>query len=121
MEGYSYNGHTYALPETQEFMVMFARTDILEELALEAPSTWEEMRAVIPKIVQEKLEVGIPSGMSNGTILPALLMQNGMTYFNDDASAAVFDTAAAIRVYESFISFFQEYAAEAYYLSLIHI
>ena len=115
MEGYSYNGHTYALPETQEFMVMFARTDILEELALEAPSTWEEMRAVIPKIVQEKLEVGIPSGMSNGTILPALLMQNGMTYFNDDASAAVFDTAAAIRVYESFISFFQEYAAEAYY------
>lgn len=115
LDGYRYNGHTYALPETQEFMVMFARTDILEEFGLEAPSTWDEMRAVIPKIVQEKLEVGIPSGMSNGTILPALLMQNGMTYFNEDASAVIFDTAEAIEVYESFISFFQEYSAEAYY------
>lgn len=115
LTGYRYNGHTYALPETQEFMVMLARTDILEEFGLKAPSTWDDMRAVIPKIVQEKLEVGIPSGMSNGTILPALLMQNGMTYFNRDASAVVFDSAEAIRVYESFISFFREYAAEAYY------
>ena len=42
-EQYSLDGHIYGVPEQQTFNVMFYRKDILEELELEVPDTWEEM------------------------------------------------------------------------------
>ena len=39
---YTYNGATYALPDTQNFMLMFYRTDVMEELGLEIPQTWDD-------------------------------------------------------------------------------
>lgn len=43
----SYNGGIFGLPETQTFNVLFYRTDILEELNLEVPKTWEEVEDAI--------------------------------------------------------------------------
>ena len=103
------NGHTYAIPETQDFMAMFIRTDIFAELGLEIPQTWDEMRATIRKLVQENLEVGLP----NGT-LSTLLLQNGLSYFDEDLNF-VLDGGQEIAVYEEFISFYREYNCEAYY------
>lgn len=109
VNNHTYNGHTYAIPETQDFMAMFIRTDIFAELGLEIPQTWDEMRATIRKLVQENLEVGLPSGT-----LSTLLLQNGLSYFDEDLNF-VLDGGQEIAVYEEFISFYREYNCEAYY------
>ena len=56
----TYNGGVYALPETQEFSVLFYRTDVLEELGLTPPETWEDMIAMLPTIQGNNLSVGVP-------------------------------------------------------------
>lgn len=109
VNNHTYDGHTYAIPETQEYMTMFIRTDIFAELGLEIPQTWDEMRACIRKLVQENLEVGMPSG-----VLTTLLLQNDLSYFDDELNF-VLDGGQEIAVYEEFISFYREYNCEAYY------
>ncbi|MBQ8495003.1 MAG: extracellular solute-binding protein [Clostridia bacterium] len=109
VNNHTYNGHTYAIPETQDFMAMFIRTDIFAELGLEIPQTWDEMRACMRKLVQENLEVGMPSG-----VLTTLLLQNDLSYFDDELNF-VLDGGQEIAVYEEFISFYREYNCQAYY------
>lgn len=109
VNNHTYNGHTYAIPETQDFMVLFVRTDIFDELGLEIPQTWDEMRACIRKLVQENLEVGLPS-----SLLSTLLLQNGLSYFDDELNF-VLDGGEEIAIYEEFISYYREYNCEAYY------
>lgn len=108
-DGFTYNGHTYGIPETQDYMVLFARTDIFAELGLEIPQTWDDMRATVVKIVQENLQVGLPAGL-----ISTLLLQNGLSYFDEELNF-VLDGGKEIPVYEEFISFFREYNCEAYY------
>ena len=56
---YELEGGVYALPETQTFSVMFYRTDVLEELGLSAPTTWEEMFHVVGRLQRKNMTVGI--------------------------------------------------------------
>ena len=109
VNNHTYNGHTYAIPETQDFMALFIRTDIFEELGLKIPQTWDEMRANMRKLAQENLEVGMPSG-----VLATLLLQNDLSYFDEELNF-VLDGGQEIAVYEEFISFYREYNCEAYY------
>ena len=53
--------HIYGIPETQTFNVMFYRTDVLEELELEIPNTWQELIEMLPTIQGNNLSVGIPT------------------------------------------------------------
>jgi ABC-type glycerol-3-phosphate transport system substrate-binding protein len=38
----------WALPETQDFAMLFYRTDILQELGIKPPDTWEDVYATTP-------------------------------------------------------------------------
>ena len=47
LEPFKYGDSLYALPETQNFQMMFYRKDILKELGIEIPKTWDERKVVI--------------------------------------------------------------------------
>ena len=42
--------HYYGLPETQGFPMMFVRIDILADLGLEVPRTWDDVMSTIPTL-----------------------------------------------------------------------
>ncbi|HLH72803.1 MAG TPA: hypothetical protein VKX96_05930, partial [Chloroflexota bacterium] len=44
---FEYQGKVYALPETQDFMMLFYRTDILNALHLKPPQTWQDVYDMI--------------------------------------------------------------------------
>ena len=79
---YQFNGGVYALPETSNYNVLFYRSDIMEELGLEIPQTWDDFINILPIIQQNNMSVGIPS-VYNSTTAPDLtnlmdlLFQNG--------------------------------------------
>lgn len=60
-EPFKFENGIYALPETQNFNVMFYRKDILEELKIDVPNTWEDLIAILPIIQQNNMAVAIPT------------------------------------------------------------
>lgn len=128
MVPYTFENRVYGVPDTQEFNMMFVRTDIFAMLGLEPPATWDEMRAILPVIVQNNLDVGLPNGIqasitagmtgSLPTILPALLLQNGMSYYRNDLSATVFSTREGVEVFDAFASLYTDYSCLVYFDAL---
>ena len=57
----TFNGNVYALPEQQTFLMMFYRKDVLYDLNLSVPNTWEDFYAAVPILQNNNLSVGLPS------------------------------------------------------------
>lgn len=120
MVPYELNGHTYALPETQLFHMMFYRTDIFRELGIEPPSTWDDLYGIIPILQRSNMNVGLPyasldaysvisSGMGAQTIFPALLLQNGGIFFNDERTALELGSTEAYDAFNMWVDFYTKY------------
>lgn len=70
----------YAMPVTQNFNMLFCRTDVFEELGLKIPQTWEDFYAVQKVLIQHNLEIGISESQD---IFEMFLMQHGGSIYND--------------------------------------
>lgn len=107
---YTYNGKVYALPETQECNVMYVRTDILESFGLGISNTWHELMGQIAILSQYNMEIGIPQ-----TVISTLLLQSGMTYYDQSGQKTVFSSHEAYDVYEVFVQMFREYECPQFF------
>lgn len=117
---YQYEGRTYAIPEEQEFFMMFYREDILKELGVEPPQTWEELLEIAPKLQIRNMQIGLPyenldafqllsRGMGTLNLFPSLLMQNGSGLYNKELSATRFDEPSAYRAFKQWTDFYMLY------------
>src|SRR5690606_31328353 len=61
LRSFAYNGSNYALPETQNFYIMFYRTDIFEKLNLEPPDTWEDVAVMLPTLQENGMTMYYPT------------------------------------------------------------
>lgn len=120
---YQFNGGMYALPETQNFNVLFYRQDILDELGVEVPETWDDLISILPTITNNNLQVGIPSTERKvgNTANPDLanyfcqLYQRGGSLYTPDQQAVAIDTEAAIEAFEYFTKLFTNYKVPTSY------
>lgn len=122
LESYKYNGGCFALPVTQDFPVLFCRTDIFEELGLKPPATWEEFYKVLTIIQKNNMTVGIPNIISSGgpmltnnTMFTMLLYQRGMSLYNSDLSATSLDTSEAVDAFKQWTGFYSRYSLPVEY------
>jgi len=95
-------GKTYALPVGVDFNMMFTRNDILANLGVEAPETWEDFLALIPVLQYNNMTVIVPSDskmflyQAGGNVWDEDLSnpdnpENGWkTTFNDDLTLTCF-------------------------------
>lgn len=106
---YEYDGGTYALPETQTYSVLFYRMDILEELGLEVPETWDDLVDMLPTLQHNNMEIGLPDVMSkNASDLSgfySIMYQKGVDLYTDDGYANL-DTEGAIEAFEFYVKFY---------------
>ena len=90
----------YGLPETQDFLMLFYRTDIMEELGLPIPQTWDELIAQLPTIQGESLTVGVPFpdvGNVDTGVFNTLVYQNGGEIYAENGKRTV-ELEKAIRL-----------------------
>ncbi len=107
---YRYKDKVYGLPCTAEFPMMFVRTDVLEELGLSIPQTWDELIDTAAVLQRKNLQIGIPSGAAGGSgLYSTFLIQQGVTYYEEDFSAARFGEEEAIDAFTMFTDFFTKY------------
>lgn len=110
MVPYKFDGHTFALPETQSCLMMFYRKDILTELSLEPPKTWDDMKAVLSVLSKNQMDVGMLP--TNDQVFNMLLYQNGGAYYNEDATASALDSDVAVRAFKEYCAFYNDYKIE---------
>lgn len=120
---YEFNGGIYALPETQNYNVLFYRKDILDELGVEVPQTWNDLIEILPTITNNNLQVGIPSTERKvgNTANPDLanyfcqLYQRGGKLYADDQQSVAIDSEEAIEAFEYFTKLFTNYKVPTSY------
>lgn len=103
---YRYEGGVYGLPEQQVFPVLFYRKDILEELDLEPPKTWDEVYYMIAVLKKHNLDFYLPVDMSAYAIL---LYQNGGEFYADGGKRSALDSEIAIDVFRRWTQFYTNY------------
>lgn len=114
---YKYNGGVYGLPETQNFNVLFYRTDIFEELGIEVPNTWDDLVTILSTLQKSNMDVGIPSTERkfNGVASPdmnglyAQLYQRGASLYSENGDRVMLDTEVAVEAFEEYTKFFTHY------------
>ncbi len=117
---YKYNDKLYGLPDSQSFLLMFYRTDILENIGVEVPNTWDELKQAATIIQRNNMNVYIPytqmlgagaadGGIGNVHILPSLMLQNGLSFYNDELNATNLDNKPTIKVFEEWTEFYSDY------------
>ena len=117
---YEYDGGVFALPEQQTFNLMFYRKDILEQLDLKVPDTWEELIEILPTLQGNNLTIGVPYP-NVGTVAPdmsafySLVYQNGGQLYSKDGSKSVIDSEAGIAAFKTYTSLYNSYGLPIIY------
>ena len=103
---FSYDGAVYALPETITFPVMFYRKDILAEIGLEVPETWDDVKVAMTVLAKNQMEFGM---LPDEQLFATLLYQNGGEYYNEDGTASALDSDIAVNVFKMFCNYYTDY------------
>lgn len=117
---YSFNGGCYGLPDSQSFYMMFYRKDVLNELGIKVPTTWDELYDAMRILQINNMDVGMPysgidataavdAGLSSTSIFPALLLQNGGSFYNKNGSKTQLNTNSAIKAFTIWTDFYTQY------------
>lgn len=93
-----YDEGVYAIPETFNFWVLYYRTDILDNLGLDVPDTWNDVLAMLPQL--RRMGMNFNSHVSNFVAKPfaataPFIFQNNGLIFDLDTGMAAFDSQEA--------------------------
>ena len=123
---YTYKDGVYALPDTQTFSVMFYRKDILDELGVGVPETWDDFIAASAVIMRNNMQVGLPYtqitdmnqvnlGLGALNIYPTLLMQRGVSLYDDELSSVDMTSEEAVNTFTMWTDFYNKYSFQKTY------
>ena len=95
--------HYYGLPEGQSFPMMYVRLDVLADLGLSIPETWDDLMATIPVLQSKKMEIGL----STDTTIH--LYQMGGTLFADNGMRINLDSQVGLAAFTKMCNMFTKY------------
>ncbi len=108
---YTYRENVFGLPETQNFSMLFYRTDILDALGLKAPQTWDELYDMLWILQQNGLDFYYPPG-SEG--LTPFLFQHGGDYYTKDGFKSALDQPEALSAFREWTGLYTNYRIPQY-------
>ncbi len=95
--------HFYGLPEAQGFSMMYVRVDILADLNIEIPKTWDDIMAAIPKLQSKNMQMGLTN---DSTIH---LYQMGGELFADNGMRINLDSQVGLAAFQKTCDLFTKY------------
>lgn len=96
----------YALPETQSFLMMFYRTDIFADLGIEVPTTWEELKAILPVLQSKYMQIAMPQSLAGFNLL---LYQRGGELYADNGMRSNLDSNLSLDTFKELCDMFTQY------------
>ena len=96
--------HTYGLPETQSFPMMFVRKDVLADLGIDIPRTWDDVLEAIPVLQANNMQIGMINDYK------VHLYQNGGALYADGGMRINLDSNMALEAFDTTCSFYTMYS-----------
>lgn len=96
--------HYYGLPETQSFPMMFVREDILADLDIDIPKTWEDVKEAIPVLQSKNMQIGMPADSN------IFIYQMGGELFADDGMRINLDSNVSLNAFNTMCEMFTMYS-----------
>ncbi|MDE7297233.1 MAG: extracellular solute-binding protein [Lachnospiraceae bacterium] len=119
LDSASFQGGVYGIPEQANFMMVFARTDILEKLGLEIPQTWTEFVEMIPVLQKNNYNAYIPNVQQNGgyiNLFFSMIFQKGGNAYGGEGKdygiVSALESDEAMEAFKSITDFYTGYGLE---------
>ncbi len=96
--------HTYGLPEQQTFEMMFVRLDILADLGLEIPKTWEDIYTAQSVLASNNMEIGVTQNYKR------FLYQADGDLYADDGMRINLDSQKGLAAFEKMCNMFTQHS-----------
>ena len=112
MAPFQFEDWTFALPETLTFNMLFYRRDILYEIGLTPPDTWDEVRETMSVLAQHHMDFGIPLEVGVNIVdftFGMFLFQAGGAFYNEDGSLSALDSEIALTAFRDFTRWYTDY------------
>ena len=104
----------YALPEKLSFSVLYYRSDILEQLGLALPETWDDVIEAASVLQKNSMTFGLPIGNIISTYATFMYQHGGEMYL-DGGKASQFTAQNNADAFEQMTDFFKNYSLELSY------
>ncbi|MCL6442150.1 MAG: extracellular solute-binding protein [Alicyclobacillus sp.] len=110
---FKFNGHVWAVPETQDFWVLFYRKDILQALHMTVPQTWNQVIADLPTLQRYGMNFYDPIAGAGGykyfyTTVP-FLYQSGAQLYRANGLGTAIDSEQALNGFKLMTDLFTVY------------
>lgn len=132
---YKFDGGVYGLPVTQDFPMLFYRSDVLSELDIDPETdlaTWDGLMNVLPTLQRNYMEVGLilppvmgTTGVTSvspiteaGNTFAMLMLQKGLNFYTDDLTKTTFDSPDAVDAFVQWTEFYTKYSFPQIYDAL---
>lgn len=111
------DGKGLALPETQDFYVMYYRKDIVEKYVFDLPNTWQDVIELLPELQRNGFNFYIPLSTSTAsksimTTAP-FIYQYGGNLFSDDGTTTTIDSEESINAIKLMTEMYTLYGLES--------
>lgn len=108
-----FNKHDFALPETQDFWVLFYRKDILQALHIPIPQTWNDVTEILPQLQRYGMNFYDPIAGVGGykpfyTTVP-FIYQSGGSLFQSNGMGTSIDSEQALNGFKLMTNLFTVY------------
>lgn len=114
--GYDEDGNVhrgvYGLPETLNFNLLFYRKDLLDEMGLEVPQTWDDLINILPTIQGNNYTVAVPFpdiALADISVMNSLVYQRGGEIYAPDARKTLLDEEAGVEAFKLYTSLYNDY------------
>ncbi|MCG8502846.1 MAG: extracellular solute-binding protein [Firmicutes bacterium] len=108
-EAVTFRNRIYGIPEQQIFMMLFHRNDILAQLGIEIPKTWDDAKSIIPILHMNNYDFFIPTVQ----LYPTLVFQNGGDLYAgkglDYGISSGLSDRASMEAFQQLTAFFTSY------------
>ena len=103
----NYTMRTYGLPSTLNLNMGFYRIDILNELGLKVPNTWDDLHMMFPTLLNNRLQVGISTAYAGATMF--LYQYDDANLYKDEGYAINMDNNTSLTAFKNLCEMFQKY------------
>ena len=104
----------YGIPETQDFQVTFYRKDLVEDLDINVPKTYDELIEILPSLQRYGLNYYMPlagaTGLKSITATAPFIYQYGGSLYSDDYLSTALDEPNAIEAINKMVDLFVIYS-----------
>lgn len=118
MVSYTYLDGVYALPETQNFWVLFYRKDIIQALGISLPDTWDDVVSILPLLQQKGMNFYVPvsagTGVKSIVVTAPFILQEGAELYLDGGLRSGLSMPEALRGFRRMVELYTVYSIDEF-------